>query len=522
MSDKDNKFKLRPGVIIIPLVIFGSILVLGLVNKEMFLKVLWGYFEWFMVNLGWFIDLGALTFVIFSVVLFFHPIGKIKFGGEDAKPEFSYWNWFAMSLCAGMAIGIVMWPPEALMHTLAPAQGMNLEPNSYEAMIWAMKKTFLHWTFTPYAIYVVCGIIIGYVHYNLKKPFAVSSALYPLIGDRAFGKVATIVDALTLFAITGGVAGSLGYGLMQLGAALDFTFGIEQSPGVWISIAFIIVASYTTSSVTGLNRGIRWLSDKNAWLFIGLLLFALIFGPTAFMLNMTTQSAGEFFNTFLTSSTFTDPFPGGDLWPQWWDMYWFTDWLSFAPIVGMFLARLCYGRTIRQFLSVNFVLPAVFGLIWFGVFGSLILHAQYFQGVDLAGLMDEKGMEVLMLKAFDFLPLSTIVRPIMILAILVSFVTLADSMTSTVSMLSTTGYKQNSTEEPPIKLKVFWGVLMGATAVVFLFNGGLEGIKVVKTIAGIPILFLELLMLIGFILYTKKRKEAKIEQQQSENINQSV
>jgi glycine betaine transporter len=199
-------FKLRWGVIAIPLLIFGFVIIMGFVNKDMFISVLWTYFEWLMVNFGWAIDLGALGFVIFTIGLIFHPLGKVKLGGPNAKPQFDTWNWWAMSLCAGMAMGIVMWPgPEALGHALNPPRGMYLEPGSPQAIIFAMRTVFLHWTFTPYAIYVACGVICAYTIYNLKRPVAVSSALYPLLGERSTGTVATIVDGLTLFAITGGV-----------------------------------------------------------------------------------------------------------------------------------------------------------------------------------------------------------------------------------------------------------------------------------------------------------------------------
>ncbi|MCG8472279.1 MAG: BCCT family transporter [Desulfobacterales bacterium] len=505
-----KKLALRYGVMGFPLVIFGSILIMGFVNQKMFVDVLWGFFKWLMVNFGWGLSLGCLTFVLFAFVLMIHPIGKTKLGGKEATPEFSTWNWWAMSLCAGMAMGIVFWPaPEALKHSLAPAAGMFIEPGSHQAMLWAMRTSFLHWTFTPYAIYVVCGVLIAYAHYNLKKPLAVSSALYPLLGDRAMDRTATFVDGLTLFAITGGVAGSLGYGLLQLGSGMDFLFGLTPGPLMWSILCMIIVISYTTSSVTGLNSGIKWLSDKNAWLFVALLIFGFVFGPTAFSMNMTIQATGDFVNNFIEAMTFTSPFPGGDLWPQWWDMYWWADWLSFAPITGMFLARLSYGRTIRAFLFVNMVLPATFALIWFGVFGSLTIHTHFIEGIDLKALMDTKGYEVLMLRLFDFLPLASLIRPLMLFTIFISFVTLADSMTSTVSMLSLkgSGEYQGASQEPPVSLKLFWGILMGITSLVFMFNGGLEGIKVVKTIAGVPILILEICMLAGFTIFIFREGE---------------
>lgn len=505
--------KLRTGVIAAPLVIFGAILLLGFFDQKAFHTLLWDFFLWLMKNFGWMLSLGCLSFVAFAIFLMIHPIGDIRLGGKDAKPEFSTWNWWAMSLCAGMAMGIVFWPaPEALKHSLAPAGGMFMEPGSQQAMLWAMRTTFLHWTFTPYSIYVVCGVMIAYAHYNLKKPFAVSSALYPLLGDRALGKTATIVDGLVLFAIVGGVAGSLGYGMLQLGSGMDFLFGITPGPVVWTTICILIVATYTTSSVTGLNRGIRWLSDKNAILFIALLIFAFIFGPTSFSLNLTVQATGDFLNNFISAMTFTDPFPDGDLWPQWWDMYWWADWLSFAPITGMFLARLCYGRTIREFLVVNLILPASFALVWFGVFGGLTLHTHFIDGNDLKTLMDTKGYEVLMLRLFDFLPLAEIIRPLMLFTIFVSFVTLADSMTSTVSILSIkdSNPQDRNTTEAPVSMKLFWGILVGTTSLVFMFIGGLDGIKVVKTIAGVPILFLEFAMLLGFILFLIKQKRKRI------------
>lgn len=494
-----------------PVLVFGVLIILGFMNADAFVKVLWKVFEWLMVNLGWAIDLGCLAFVIFTLTLIFHPVGRIKFGGKDAKPTFNTWNWWAISLCAGIGTGIVFWGAvEPLMHSLRPAGGMNLEPGSTEAIMWGMRTSFLHWTITPYAIYVVPALAIGYAYYNLGKPYAVSSGLCLLNGGKDLNKATVdVVDGITLLAITGGVAGSLGYGLLQVGSGLKFVFGIEPGPAIWIGIAAVIITAYTISSATGLNKGIKWLSDKNAMIFIGLMLFALFFGPTAKILNLTTQSIGSFVANFIPGMTFTDPF-GTDLWPQWWDMYWFVDWLSFGPIVGLFLIKLCYGRTIREFVVVNLLLPALFGMIWFGIFGGLALDLQMTQNIDLLAFMDANGVESLMLKVFEYLPLVGFVRPLMIVTIMLSFVTLADSMTSTVSLMSMKN--NNKIEEAPISIKLFWGLLMGLTSVIFVLNGGLEGIKVVKTLAGFPILFIEIAMMVGFIKYMAKNSKKEIKE----------
>ncbi len=518
MNNKTLLSKIRIIPTLFPLIVFGVLIVLGFANADAFVDILWRFFEWFMINVGWLVDLGCLGFVIFLLILCIHPVGKIKFGGPKAKPTFSTWNWWAISLCAGIGTGIVFWGAvEPLMHTLRPAGGMNLEPGSNEAILWAMRTSFLHWTLTPYSIYVVVGVAVGYAYYNLGKPYAVSSGLSLLNNGKDLNqRTIDIVDGLTLLAITGGVAGSLGYGLLQIGSGLEFVFNITPGPIVWVSIAAVIITAYTISSATGLDKGIKWLSDKNAWIFIALLAFVMILGPTAKILNLTTQSMGSFIGNFIEGATFTDAF-GDDLWPQWWDMYWFVDWLSFGPIVGLFLVRLCYGRTIREFIVVNLLLPSLFGMIWFGAFGTFALDLQ-FQGVELLAFMDANGTESLMLKIFEYLPLVQIIRPLMIITITLSFITLADSMTSTVSLMTMKNNKD--IDEAPLSSKVFWGLLMGVTSVIFVLNGGLEGIKVVKTIAGFPILALELAMMFGFIRFMNKNSKKEIEE--IENYNGSL
>ncbi|MCG8563519.1 MAG: BCCT family transporter [Desulfobacterales bacterium] len=506
--DKQNFFqKLRLGPTAVPVVIFSILIFLGFSDSKSFVDVLWGVFKWLMVNIGWLVDLGCLGFVLTLIFICVHPIGRVRFGGPDARPNFNTWNWWAISLCAGIGTGIVFWGAvEPLKHTFAPAGGMNMAAGSKEAMIWAMQTSFLHWTITPYAIYCMAAVAIGLAYYNLGKKYTVSSGLVFLSGKKELSPTTIgIVDGITLFAITGGVAGSLGYGLLQIGSGLDFTFNLTPGPMVWTGIALCIITTYTISSATGLDRGIKWLSDKNAWIFIGLLLFVIVMGPTAFIFNLTTQSFGAYVSNFIEAMTFTDPLPGGDLWPQWWDMYWFVDWLSFGPIVGLFLIKLCYGRTLREFVVVNMLLPALFGMIWFGAFGGFALDLQITQNIDILSFMNENGTESLMLKVMEYLPLVEVVRPLLILTIALSFVTLADSMTSTVALMS---LKDNDNKEAPLSVKLFWGLLMGGTALIFVLNGGLEGIKVVKTIAGFPILFLEIMMMVGVIryLYVNSRK----------------
>ncbi|SCZ80359.1 BCCT family transporter [Acidaminobacter hydrogenoformans] len=490
--------KYRIGVIAAPVILFTTLIIIGLFNQELFISTLWGIFAYVMNNFGFTLNIGCLIFVLFLLGICFHPVSKIRFGGKEAKPELTRWNYWAIALCAGIGTGIMFYGAvEPLMHTYSVPQGIVAVPGSDEAIMFAITRSFYHWSITPYAIYAIAGLAISYAVYNMNKPFKVSSGLYPLLGERAMSPlVAGTVDALTLIAIVGGVSGALGAGIMQIGKGLQYTIGLQPSYTVWAVIAIVIIVSYTISSASGLNKGIKWLSDKNAWIFIGLLLIVIAFGPTKYISDLTLQGFGKFVDEFISISTFTSP-RNTDMWPQWWDMYFLADWLAFGPIVGLFLARISYGRTIREFILINLILPAGFGIIWFGAFGGFVLDLQLTGVFDAYTFLNTEGMESIMLKIFEFLPMAALLRPIIILTIALSFVTLADSMTSSVALMSLkdgTGVK-----EAPLSIKVFWGVFIGLTAYIFILNGGIDGTKVVMALSGFPILIIEFLMMTGII-----------------------
>lgn len=500
--------KLRWPVLLIPSGIFAAVIIAGIINGDAFITTLKAAFEALMENMGWLVSLTMLAFVIFMIVLIVTPMGNIRLGGPNAKPKMNYWQWFTVALCAGIGTGVVFWGAvEPVLFTFEPAPSLGLTPGSNEAVIWAMRTTFMHWTLTPYAIYVAFGVILAYVCYNMRQPFTVSSGLVPLLGEKATkGKIATVVDVLTVFALVGGIAGTLGYGILQLSKGLEITFGMPNGMPVYIGITVVIMVAYLSTSISGLKKGIMWLGDKNTWFYIILLLFLLICGPTSYIFNLFTQSTGSFIGNFIESMTFTAPFTDSGLWPQWWDMYWWVDWLSYGSIMGLFFVRLGYGRSLREFVVVNWLMPSIFGIIWFSIFGGTVLHDQLFLGIDHYAQYLNDGMEVMTFTAFDNIPLSWVIKVFMILIIAISFITLANSMISTVASMSlhVTGKDNGVDEEAPVALKIFWGVLIGVASLVFTLTGGVDGIKMVKTFAGFPILFVGILMLVGFIMHMKK------------------
>ena len=496
--------RIRIVPVAIPLVLMGAVLIMGIVDPN-FADTMTNLFLNLMHGGGWLVALGILLFLGFLVFVYVHPIGNTKFGGTDAKPKYSTWNWWAISLCAGIGTGIVFWgATEPLSIAFTPPASAGVEPGSYAAIIWSMAKCFQHWSFQPYSIYAVAGICCGYAYWNMGKDYASSAGLcYFRNGKNLNSKFSDILDGIVLFAIVGGTAGSLGWGLLQIGSGLDFVFNIEPGPMVWTAIAAVIIIAYTISSSTGLDKGIQWLSDKNAWFFIALLIFVFIFGPWQYICNLTVESFGYYINNIISLTSYTSPdilpLAEAEMWPQWWDLYWMTDWLSFGPIVGLFLVKMAYGRTIRQFITVNVILPSLFGVIWFGIFGGFAINVQLTGAYDLVTYYADAGAEAFMMKFFDFVPGSEIIRVLMLILIALSFITLADSMTSTISQMS---MKQSAgMKEAPLPVKVFWGVLIGAVSVLFVVTGGINGIKIVKTIAGYPMLFIEIAMIIGFLKY---------------------
>lgn len=497
---KVNKAQLRLGIFIPMATIFLIAIVMGLVAPKTFFDIENAIVQYAFDSWGWLFQIVGNVFLVICIWAGFSKTGKIRLGGEDAKPTLSNWHWFAISLTAGIATGILFWGiAEPITHFMSPPDTLGLEPGSEKAAMFAMAQSYIHWTFIPYAMYSVAGIAIGYATYNMKQSYHVSSALVPIFGEKTKGIIGTIVDNLCLFAMAGGVAAVLGVATMQIGAGLDTLFGIEPTKFVWIGIVGVIVGTYVVSSYTGLNKGIKFLADKNSKLFLIMLAFIFIFGPTKFILSLGTQSTGFFLDNFFSMTHFTSPIDGS-MWPRWWPIYYWAIWLAYAPLTGMFLAKISKGRTIRQFVTVNLLLPATFGMFWFMVYGGAAIDLQL-KGKGIWEAIQANGLEV---SVFEFLknyPLSILTSSLFIIAIYVSVVTLADSMTSTVSSLSTTAH-DDPEAEPPGQVKLFWGTVMSSIAIINLLAGkagevsGIDATKQLATVAGFPILFL--MILIGF------------------------
>lgn len=516
-----KRIRLIPSTI--PVVLMGIIIVMYLVLGTEFITVMTNFFLSLMTGFGWIVLLGVLAMVIFLIVLFVHPIGNTRFGGKDAKPKYKTWVWFAISLCAGIGSGIVFWgATEPMMHAFDPPLEAAVVAGSTEAIVWGMSKSFFHWCLSPYSIYAVPGIAIAYAYYNMHKDYAVSSGLvYLNHGKDLRTGLRDVIDGFTMFALVGGVAGSLGVTLMQLGSSMSI-FGLETGPTVWIILAVAITLIYVLSSVSGLNKGMAWISDKNAWIYFILLAFLIIVGfnsgVTAYIFNLTTQSLGSYISNFVELATFTSPVVGGENWAQWWDEYWMLDWMSFGPLMGLFFVKLSYGRTIREFIVVNLLIPSLFAVLWFGVFGGMAVYLQIGGVSDMVTFLNTFGPEAFMMHLFEFVPGTLVIQIVMMITVVLSIVTCCDSMTQTLSSMSLKQFKGAS--ESPIPVKLFWGILIAVVSLIFVLSGGIEGVKIVKSICGFPIVFLEVLMMIGFIYHFVKKRDKEDEVKYAEMIKE--
>lgn len=491
-----------------PAIILIIAVLLGLFNPVGFEKGASAVLDWVLKYFSWFYASGTTILLLFTIWAGFSKYGNIKLGGPDAKPELSTFSWFAISLCAGIAIGIVFYGvAEPMDHYINPPPFLGIAPKSIQSGECALWYSFFHWSFHTYGIYVSMAVPLAFIFYNCKKPYKVSSALYPLAGNKINGKLGNLIDAIAIFAIVGGVATSLGLGTMQIGGGMKFLWNINPTKLVWFVIIMVLTFVYTMSSYTGLQKGIKFLGESNAYLYFFLIAFMLVFGPTVHILNSTVTAIGDYFSNLLNISLYLDPM-GKSGWTSNWSIFYWAWWLSFGPLVGLFFARCSYGRTIREVVTVNLIAPSAFGMIWFGVFGSSSIYLEHFKNAGISKLISESGIEVALFALFKQLPLSSLTMILGILAVSISFVTLANSMTSTIASMTTVGFGKTREEvEAPAPMKIFWGLAMGILAYVLLIGGGISALQTSVIVCGLPILVIQLTVAVSYVKAMKNYKK---------------
>ncbi len=485
-AQEKKVFGLRKGVFIPSFIIVGGAALLGMFNNDMLTQVTMNTFTWSLRNFGWLYQIISIIALILVGVVTFSKLGNIRLGGEDAKPKFPFINWFAMALTGGIATGVITYGVNEPIIYFGNIYGemakTGVEPGTAEAAIYAMGRCLYNWTFIPYAMYSLCGLLVAYMYFNRKQSLSVTATLIPLFGEKVTkGIWANIIDTLSLLAIALGLASSLGAGLALVGSGIELTYGIPQGPVLWLALTIVITATFTISSTLGLNKGIRWLSDINTKVFYLLLALLFIIGPTIYLFRISTAGTAYWLQNFWGWGL--DPIDiGGEALVMWWTLYDWAIWIAYAPLMGIFLAVISYGRTIRQFMIINWILPSVFSILWFGVWGGTALHWQQSGTLDLVSTIKESGAVSGLWTFLAHLPLGVIIIPIVMIALMLSFSTAADSMTRTIASLCTANMKFD--EEPPKWQKLLWGISIGAIAFFMVaYAGGVQGVDGVKYLA---------------------------------------
>jgi len=493
------KTKLNHLVLWPPLFMLFGMTALNFISEDAFAAIMNGSFSWVAENMAWFFQLTCFSCVIILLLAALQKCGNIRLGGPEAKPDFGTWTWFSMILCGGIGVGIVLWgAAEPIFNLAEPPLAAGVEAFSEGAAVWSLSQSFLHWGLTPYALYGVFALAIGLAHYNYGQPLRASSGFHFIWGDRRPESFNSLVDMFAVISLSCGLAVSMGLGVLQIARGLETVFGLNPSRMIWTLIVLFITASYTLSSYVGLDKSLKFIARYNTNIFIGLLIFLLIVGPTAFNLNLGVESLGLYLSDFIRKSLWTSPI-AKDSYLIWFDLNYWANWCAYAPIMGFFLVRISYGRTVRQFISANLVAPAAFGMIWFTIFGGTAIKYQLDGVVDLWAAIGTKGLEATVFTFFETLPLGGLLAPFFILVVILSFVTLADPMTSAIASLSCRNDDPAYDGEPPKGLKFFWGLGVGGIALVMILFAGFNGPRMFSVIMGVPSMIMCFLLLISLV-----------------------
>ncbi|MBA3599399.1 MAG: BCCT family transporter [Methylibium sp.] len=454
-------------------------------------------------NFGWFYLWVVLALVVMALLLAFGRYGSLKLGAEDDEPEFSIGAWFAMLFAAGMGIGLVFWGvAEPISHYATPPPG--IEAGTPAAANAAMRYSFFHWGLHPWAVYSIVALAIAFFQFRRGSVALVSSATEALPW-RAVQRCSMLFNVLAVIATAFGVAASLGIGALQINSGLNAVFGLPVGPAAQVGIIAVTTALFLGSAVTGVTRGIKWLSSINLVIAGLLALTIFVVGPTVAIIDTFTNTLGSYLSEFIRMSLRMTPFRE-NTWVGGWTVFYWAWWISWSPFVGLFIARVSRGRTIREFVIGTVLAPTLAVFVWFSVFGGTALHLEIWQGAPIAEAV-EADVSTALFAMFDALPLGTLMSVVATGLVLVFFVTSGDSATLVLGMMSTGG-----NPNPSARVKVVWGVLVAAIATSLLLTGGVQAVQTATIVFALPFTFVILLMAVS--LWRGVREDWNEEQRQ--------
>lgn len=505
---------IRPGVFWPPALILIGCVAVSLIDFDRFLSASNAANRFILTYFDWLFTSASFAAVVLILAVFVSPLGRTRIGGSNAVPVLSRWNWFAITLCTTIAVGILFWgTAEPISHYANPPAFADIDPRSPAAAQFAFSATFLHWTLTPYALYAVTTLAFALSYHNHAQPYSLSAIIAVFLGqtDRLQRhRLGALLDMLALFALVAGVAAALGAGVMTLTAGLDRVANINQSLISTLIVTIMIVLVFIVSSLSGLQKGIRILSDWNVRLFIALAVFIFVAGPSLTVVGLGVDGLGAYLASFIPASL-TLGERGADPWVHDWTVYFFANWLAWAPITALFLGRIAVGYTVREFILFNLILPALFSVVWMTILGGGAIEADRATGGSLVGALTTNGPEAVIYGLFDTLPIPTFITIIFLTTVFISFVTAMDSNTLSISHLCLKSNQSDGTGTANVsaKVKLFWGLLIGGLSFIMTATTGIDGVRVLSNLGGVPgllILILSGAVLIRLMLFPNRQK----------------
>lgn len=433
---------------------------------------------WIIGNVSWFYILAVAIILGTVVFLGISRYGDIKLGPDHSTPDYSSTTWFAMLFSAGMGIGLMFFGvAEPVMHFLKPPIG---DGGTVQAAGEAMRITFFHWGLHAWAIYAIVALILAYFSYRQGLPLTLRSALYPLIGERIYGPLGHAVDIFAIIGTVFGVATSLGFGVAQINTGLNALFGVPVSTGVQIALIIGTTFLATLSVMSGLDKGIRRLSELNLGLAVLLLLMVMLLGPTVLILQTFVQNTGGYLSEIVSRTLNLYAYQPTD-WIGGWTLFYWGWWLAWSPFVGLFIARISRGRTIREFVTGVLLVPTAFTLLWMTVFGNTAIHMILDEGLTDLAMAVDKDTSLALFAFLEHFPFASVISTLAVIMVVVFFVTSADTGAMVVDMLASGGQ-----ENTPLRQRVFWAASMGLVAIALLLADGLKALQTATIASALP------------------------------------
>ncbi|WP_117232863.1 BCCT family transporter [Vibrio maerlii] len=497
---------LRYKIFLPPLLLLLIAVFTSFINLPAFLDVTTKINNWILNTFDWLFSLGAFVMVVTCILVFISPLGSMKLGGSDAKPLLSTWRWGSITICTTTAAGMLFWATaEPLYHLYAPPASMNLAAGSPEAAEFALSTMYMHWSFTPFAIYAIPALSFALAYYNLSSRFSISAALQPILGKRFSGSVGGTVDSISMFALVAGMASSLGTGALVLSSGIAKVTGWANSATLLGLVIALIVVCFVASSVSGLHKGIARLSSVNTFIFIIIALTALFFGPTKTIIANGGNAIVDYASEFVTRS-FSLQLAEGDNWAKSWTVFYWANWLAWAPIVALFLGKIARGHTVRAFLLVNLIVPATFSLLWMAIFSGMILELDLSSNGAYFAILNESGPGAVIYGLLEQLPAPMLLICLFIFIAFLAYVTAADSNTEAISSLCIESDTEQEEKAQKVKshLKILWGSIIALVAWFMTAFSGIDGIKMMSNLGGLPALFVVIAMNASLLVWIAK------------------